>query len=459
MLTAQMVTCLECIKNVSNIIKELLMQLETVSIDQLHAAEYNPRVELKPGDPAYESLKKSIQTYGYVEPIIVNRKTGNILAGHQRFGVLKDLGYTDVSIVFVDIPIGKEKALNIALNRIDGDWDNTKLAELLNELTDIPDFDCEAIGFDLPEVEGWLAEHLGTSLEDKEEVFDVEAELAKAGPVITKPGELFELGRHRLLCGDCTKVRQVRRLMNGERAILFSTDPPYLVNYDGTNHPGKTSQRRKQLKKNKDWSASYGVTWDEASANPDLFEKCCKVAISQAILPNAAWYWWHASKRASVVEKIWVKFGAFVHQQIIWVKDRPVLNRSWYTWAHEPCFFGWVRPNKPPRHSDRHPSTVWQIPSIRPGMRTDHPTSKPVELFAIPMRQHTRRGDICYEPFAGSGSQIIAAEKLGRRCIALEISPRYCDVIIRRWISFVGKNKAPKDLISRYCSDNGKEVQ
>jgi DNA modification methylase len=159
-----------------------------------------------------------------------------------------------------------------------------------------------------------------------------------------------------------------------------------------------------------------------------------------------------------MVEGVWNKFGAFVHQQIIWAKDRPILTRSWYSWQHEPCFFGWVRPNKPDRIADDFLPSVWQIPTVPVGQPTEHPTSKPVELFAIPMRQHTRRGDVCYEPFCGSGSQLIAAEKLGRRCYALEISPRYCDVIVRRWIHFVGEDNAPSRLVERYCVATETEV-
>ena len=133
------------------------------------------------------------------------------------------------------------------------------------------------------------------------------------------------------------------------------------------------------------------------------------------------------------------RHGAFVHQQIIWVKDRPILTRTWYMWQHEPCFFGWVRPHKPKRISDEFPRSVWEIPTIKVGEKTDHPTSKPVEVFRIPMRQHTVPGDICYEPFSGSGSQQIAGEEMGRRVYGLELEPRYIDVIVKRWEAFTGQ--------------------
>ena len=132
-----------------------------------------------------------------------------------------------------------------------------------------------------------------------------------------------------------------------------------------------------------------------------------------------------------MVEGVWEKFGAFVHQQIVWAKDRGILTRSYYLWQHEPCFFGWLKGNKPPRVSDDYPSTVWKLPTVKVGEKTDHPTSKPIEVFAIPMRQHTRPGEVCYEPFSGSGSQIIAGETTGRRVFAIEISPQYVDVAVQ----------------------------
>jgi DNA modification methylase len=227
-------------------------------------------------------------------------------------------------------------------------------------------------------------------------------------------------------------VEDVRRLMNGQRAILFATDPPYLVGYDGTNHPGT------RPKTNTDWSETYGATWDEAddARNCDLYDRFIKAAVEVAIDPNAAWYCWHASRRQRMVEDAWEKNGAFVHQQIIWSKpNRPILTRSWYLWAHEPCFFGWIKGNKPPRESPDYERSVWEIEGINNDERPDHPTPKPLECFAVPMRQHTKRNDLCYEPFSGSGTQLVAGDQLGRRVYGLEISPAYCDVIVRRWLA------------------------
>ena len=210
--------------------------------------------------------------------------------------------------------------------------------------------------------------------------------------------------------------------------VLFATDPPYLVDYDGSNHPTR----------NKDWSQSYGVTWDDSSQGAELYDGFIAAAVAEAITDDAAWYCWHASRRQAMLEACWEKAGAFVHQQIIWVKDRGVLTRSHYLWKHEPCFMGWVRPHRPPKVADEMLASTWVIPSLNGEERPDHPTPKPLDCFAIPMRQHVARGGLCYEPFSGSGSQIMAGEATGRRVFAMEISPAYVDVAVERWQAETG---------------------
>ncbi|MBX3315754.1 MAG: DNA modification methylase [Phycisphaeraceae bacterium] len=427
------------------------LRLERIAARRINPAPYNPRLDLKPGDPDYEKLARSVDEFGLVEPLVWNRRTGNLVGGHQRFKILLARGVKEVDVSVVDLPIEREKALNIALNKISGDWDERKLGALLDELTATPDLDVLLTGFDMCEIDGLIANSRLELDPSREESFDIEEalRLAGKGPAITKPGDLITLGRdprlqHRLLCGDSTDHAQVRRLMNGERAILFSTDPPYLVAYDGTNHPGKG-------KANKDWSDTYGVTWDDSVEDTALYDGFIGAAVAEAIAPNAAWYCWHASRRQAMLESMWIKHGAFVHAQVIWVKNRGVLTRTWYAWQHEPCLFGWIVGKKPPRRSSTYLSTVWQIPTIPNGdERPDHPTPKPLEVFIIPMDQHTRPGEICYEPFAGSGSQFIAAEKLGRRCFGIEISPTYCDLIVRRYIAFAGEGAVDPAIAKKY---------
>ena len=165
-----------------------------------------------------------------------------------------------------------------------------------------------------------------------------------------------------------------------------------------------------------------------------------RMAVAEAITEDAAWYCWHASRRQAMLEACWEKAGAFVHQQIIWVKDRGVLTRSHYLWKHEPCLMGWRRPNRPPKVADETLPSTWEMPSFAKDERPDHPTPKPLDAFGIPMRQHVARGGLCYEPFSGSGSQIMAGEANGRRVFAMEISPAYVDVAVERWQADTGRD-------------------
>ena len=431
------------------------LMLRTVALSQLLPAPYNPRIELKPGDPVFEQLKRSIENFGIVEPIVWNKRTRHVVGGHQRLSVLQALGHTHAEVAVVDLTPEREKTLNLALNKIQGGWDEHKLALLLQDLGQTPDLDVSLTGFQDREITELLARaNIGTLSAGDDNAFDQNAALDTNHPAVTRPGELLVLGQHRLLCGDSTKTEDVARVMNGERAILFATDPPYMVGYDGTNHPPSRSGG----KKNKNWSGTYGVTWDDAEANPEFYDKFIGAAVAAAIAPRAAWYMWHASRRQAMVEAAWQKHGAFVHCQIIWTKNRPVLTRTWYGWQHEPCFFGWIQGKKPPRTASSVLSTVWPIDTIPNGeQRPDHPTPKPLQVFETPILQHTRAGEICYEPFMGSGTQLIAAQKLGRRCFGLEISPHYCDVIVRRWINLVGAAGTPKALAKRYAKA-GKKV-
>ncbi len=426
-----------------------------VPVELIKPAAYNPRKDLKPGDAEWAALERSIDEFGLVEPLVWNERTGNLVGGHQRLKVLLARGATQVQVSVVDLDDTQERALNVALNKIEGEWDDQKLARLFRDLIAL-DAEVTLTGFTLPDVNALIAGLVASEfsgLSDPDEI----PEPPKSP--ITRPGDLIILGDHRLLCGDSTNVDDVTRLMDGKRAALFATDPPYLVDYDGTNHPTGKAGRKGQARRdaadaNKDWSGTYGVTWDDADANSELYDKFIGVAVAHAIAPNAAWYCWHASRRQAMLEAAWVKHGAFVHQQIIWVKNRGVLTRSWYSWRHEPCLMGWLQGNKPHREQKDVLSSVWECDTIPNGPeRPDHPTPKPVRLFEIPIEQHTRPGEICYEPFGGSGTHIIAAQKLGRRCFTMEMSPVYCDVIIARWEKFTGQ-KAARITSSGIANEN-----
>jgi len=255
----------------------------------------------------------------------------------------------------------------------------------------------------------------------------------------SKRGDVWILGEHRILCGDSTSAEDVARLMGSERAVICATDPPYLVDYTGTNHPQSFERERAGKDNNKNWDAYH-----DPKTSVAFFSDFIRVAIEHALVESPAFYQWHASRRQALVEAAWTGNGLLFHQQLIWVKSRPILTRSHFMWQHEPCFYGWIEGRPPPL---RPPvggqcSSVWTIAGEQDGI---HPTQKPVEIFERPISYHTRAGDAVYEPFSGSGSQIIAAERMGRRCFAMELEPTFVDVAVARWEKFTGRKAAKRE--------------
>ena len=402
--------------------------------DRQLAVDYRPLDSLVPyarnarthSEAQVAEIAGSIREFGFVNPVLI-ANDGTLIAGHGRVLAARLLGMETVpTITLAGLSDTQRRALVLADNRIalNAGWDEALLALELGDLKEAG-FDLGIMGFEDGELDRLLA---GPEDADQGSPAPVVIPEPPRNPV-SRSGDLWILGTHRLLCGDSTSHDDVRRLMNGERAVLFATDPPYLVDYDGSNHPTR----------NKDWSQSYGTTWDDSSQGAELYDGFIAAAMSEAITEDAAWYCWHASRRQAMLEACWERAGAFVHQQIIWVKDRGVLTRSHYLWKHEPCFMGWRRPNRPPKVADETLPSTWEMPSFAKDERPDHPTPKPLDAFGIPMRQHVARGGLCYEPFCGSGSQIMAGEANGRRVFAMEISPAYVDVAVERWQRETGR--------------------
>ena len=229
------------------------------------------------------------------------------------------------------------------------------------------------------------------------------------------------------MCGDSTDPTDVDRLFGSEKAVLLATDPPYLVDYDsGENAATKATRGRTKQR------------WDDfhdAESAVEFYRKFLRVALPH-LAPNTPIYQWHATIRQHLVMQAWVDAGIHLHQTIVWVKPRGVLGRTHYMWAHEPCFYGWVEGQQQKRKPPANAKTVWEIDCENDRI---HLTQKPLEVFTRPLEYHTQIGDVVYEPFSGSGSQIIAAERLSRRCFAMELEPHYVDVAIYRWEAFTGE--------------------
>lgn len=399
------------------------MDIQLISIEKINPAPYNPRLDLKPGDPEYEKLKRSLSEFGYVEPLVWNRQTGHLVGGHQRLKVLLEQGVTEVECSVVDLDEPKEKALNIALNKINGDWDLPKLKDLLEEL-DVGEFDLELTGFELDEIEDLMNQFFEPT-EAQEDYFDVEGEAERIQEPKTKKGDTWLLGSHRLLCGDATSIQDIEKLMNGDLADLVFTDPPYNVDY-----VGKTKDALKIQNDKMDNDQFYQFLYDS-------FTNLCAITHE-----GGAIYVCHADSEGINFRTALVDSGWLYKQCLIWVKNHFVTGRQDYQWKHEPILYGWKSGKAHRWLSDRKQTTVWEFD--KPVRNQEHPTMKPIGIPAKAMENSCPKGGIVVDPFLGSGSTLLAAEQLGRKCYGIELDPVYCDVIVKRWEEYTGE-KAVKE--------------
>lgn len=389
------------------------MQWKTLSVDALRPAEYNPRKKLKAGDKEYEKIKNSIQEFGYVEPIIVNYDM-TVIGGHQRLTVLKDLGYTEVQCVEVHIEDeNKVKALNIALNKITGAWNEQLLADLIVDLQ-AANFNTDFTGFEAPEIEQLFSKVHNKDI--KEDDFDVEAELQK--PTMSQNGDVWLLGRHRLICGDSTLPETYTKLMDGKRANLVLTDPPYNVDVEET----------------------AGKIKNDNMPDEDFYKFLFAmfVNVEQNMERDASIYVFHADSKGLIFRQAFHDAGFYLSGCCIWKKNALVLGRSPYQWQHEPCLFGWKMGGKHQWYSDRKQTTIWEYD--RPKSSKEHPTMKPVALMAYPIQNSCMSNCIVLDPFLGSGSTLIACEETNRICYGIELDEKFADVIVRRYIEKVGSS-------------------
>ncbi|MEG0578697.1 MAG: site-specific DNA-methyltransferase [Niameybacter sp.] len=385
------------------------MEFKKLSVEVLIPATYNPRKDLKPGDKEYEKIKNSINEFGYVEPIIVN-KDMTIIGGHQRLKVLKHIGYTEVDCVIVEVDKTKEKALNVALNKVTGSWDETLLAELIKDLQEA-DFDVELTGFEPPEID-----ELFNNLHDKdiqEDDFDVDEAMPEKP--ISKQGDVWLLGKHRLVCGDSTLSKTYEMLMEGKKANLVVTDPPYGVSYEG----------------------AAGSIQNDSLADEEFEQFLLKAFknMQAHMADDGSIYVFHADTKGHIFRKAFLDAGFYLSGVCQWVKQSLVLGRSPYQWQHEPVLYGWKKKGKHKWYAGRKETTVWKFD--RPTKSELHPTTKPVALVAYPIQNSSLTNSIVLEPFCGSGSTLIACEQTDRICYAVELDEKYADVIVKRFINEV----------------------
>jgi DNA modification methylase len=386
-------------------------RFEKVNIDRLVPYARNARTHSK---EQILQLRSSLREFGFVNPVIVDKDL-NIIAGHGRILAAKEEGVTEVPCVFAEhLTEAQKRAYILADNRLamNAGWDEQMLSVEIADLQ-AADFDVLLLGFDDAE----LNKLMGTVDDVKDDDFDVDSELQK--PAVTKPGDLWLLGRHRLVCGDSTRQETYDLLMDGNMANLVVTDPPYNVNYEGT--AGKIKNDNMADEK------FYKFLLDAFSLTEKVMAK------------DASIYVFHADTEGLNFRRAFADAGFYLSGTCIWKKQSLVLGRSPYQWQHEPVLFGWKKAGKHAWYSDRKQSTIWEFD--KPRKNADHPTMKPVPLLAYPILNSSMTGCIVLDPFGGSGSTLIACEQTGRNCYMTELDEKFCDVVVRRYIEQAGNTE------------------
>ena len=395
------------------------MNIEKVKVTELISPEWNPR---QISNDELEKLKNSLTEFGYIEPIIVNDVNMHIVGGNQRLKALQDLGYDEVDVIYVHIEdINKEKACNVALNKISGDWDYDKLEIVLEEI-ELSTIDVSLTGFDDLELEQFNI----TGDDDPVEIIEDDYEIEDDIIVTVQPGELYQLGNHRLLCGDSTNEEEVKKLMDGSLADMVFTDPPWNVNYGAVEKGNAMGYKPRTILNDFMGTEDFKNFMDQVfqCMNKASKDGCMTYVVMSAqewgnlmlTLTNNGYHW---------------------SSTIIWNKDRLVLSRKDYHTKYEPIFYGWKDggPRLKPL-DDRKQSDVWDIE--RPHVSEEHPTMKPLELCARAITNSSNKKDLVLDLFGGSGSTLIACEQTERNCYMMELDPKYCQVIINRWEEFTG---------------------
>lgn len=412
------------------------MKIEKIKIEDLKMAEYNPRKDLKPEDEAYQKIKKSIIEYGCIIPLVVN-KDMTIIGGHQRLKILKDLGYKEIECVLVDYNKNKEKGCNIILNNenVSGEWDNSKLEELMEELKKEDGFDIETTGFTFDEVEDILKE----TIVSKEDDFELEETLNEIEEPITKLGDIWILGKHRLMCGDSTSKKDVERLMNGEKIKCLFTSPPYNMGSDLYENYTDDLESKKYI----DFNLNVIKTWTDYIRGYLFWN----ISYNK----NTRWEF------IEILYRIIKESGLRYMELIVWDKGHgmPIVSKDMLTRQYEDILMlgddksisndmelyylgttekrGYFNKKK-----GKGITNYWRIGTGNTQL-DNHKACFPVELPARAIELTTQEEEIVVDCFGGSGTTLIAAEQLNRRCYMMELDPTYCDVIVKRWEKLTGQ--------------------
>ena len=385
-------------------------EMKLVSIDKLIPYVNNARTH---SPEQINKLRSSLREFGFVNPVIIDQNF-NVVAGHGRLMAAREEGFTEVPCVLVDyLTEAQRKAYILADNRYaeDAGWDEEMLRVEIEALQEQA-FDLSLTGFDADELADLFADD---TEETKDDDFDLSAALEKASFV--EPGDIWTVGKHRLLCGDATKAEDVQKLMDGKRANLIVTDPPYGVSF----------------------KSASGLTIQNDSIKDEEFYSFLLAAfqgMADVLEKGGAAYIFHADTEGLNFRRAFIDAGFHLAGVCIWVKNSLVLGRSDYQWQHEPVLYGFLQNGKHPWYSDRKQTTIWNYD--KPKRNENHPTSKPLDLLAYPITNSSQENSIVIDTFGGSGSTMMACEQTRRVCYMMELDPKYASVILRRYVEDFG---------------------
>lgn len=392
-------------------------ETKRMRLKDLRPADYNPR--RMPAEQAAR-LREGLERWGQVQSIVWNKRTGNIVGGHQRVEALEAIAEKEADVTIVDLDPVDERLLNVALNKVHGEWDEQRLVPLLQEL--------KVTASDLLHLTGYGGQELADLLGTKVVPAPGGTVTPDVPPVpknpVTKPGDVLVLGKHRVICGDSTDPAVVRHVLGKERIHLTVTDPPWNVAYGSSkDHPS--------------WRPRTVINDNLGDAFPAFIDAAFRT-LAGFTRPGAALYCVMSAQEWPTIDRSLRGLGWHWSSTIIWAKDAHVLSRKDYHTQYEPIWYGW-HSDAPRLHplESRTESDLWSIP--RPRQSEEHPTMKPVPLFARAIQNSSFEGDVVWDGFLGSGTTLLAAEQLNRRFVGAEIDPGYCDVIAARFTDLTGQ--------------------